>query len=320
MEKLNKVWIGVYIIRAYLPRFQRVEARKRGVWSRLGEQARTRDGHHVLPSNGRRTGDNFYLSMLTGKNAPTPKEAKVTKGSDNGNGMDHILSFQSSEEGIGWIRGAFIGELKKEFPWREYGEEIQKESGSSLKISHVGDKMVLLQSGSEVGTEEVLKGLDEWSRFWFDRWKPWGKSDVNQTREVWTRWLGVPLHMWSARFFEFTCSRFGKMVEVHEITKSKLRIDEAFVQISTGLDSCDRTLPCKIDGLCFNVRIKEICCVEDLVVPEQVGESDLESDGRSSDDEEWSGRFLVNGMMEGWSEPEDGDGEEDSVHARNAGE
>lgn len=58
------------------------------------------------------------------------------------------------------MTGAYTEELKKEYSWSEYGEEIQKEYGVCLRVSFMGRRMVLLRSGLEVETDEVLKGFD----------------------------------------------------------------------------------------------------------------------------------------------------------------
>lgn len=75
------------------------------------------------------------------------------------------------------------------------------ECGNRLKLTSMGGGMVLIQSGSDKNTSEVLEGFDEWSRSWLKRWKPWEGPDVNRSRKVWTRWVGVPLQAWNPRFF-----------------------------------------------------------------------------------------------------------------------
>lgn len=118
-----------------------------------------------------------------------------------------------------------------------------------------------------MGTEAVLKGFDEWTRLWLEWWKPWVPTDVNHRRVVWTRWTGVPLHAWSKRFLTVASSRVGTMLNLHEVTKNRTRINGAYVRIDTRLASCDRILPCKIDGRCFNIRIMEVCCMDMVGLP-----------------------------------------------------
>lgn len=59
-----------------------------------------------------------------------------------------------------------------------------------------------------------------------------------------------------------TCASLGRSVGVHGVTDQKLRLDETYVEISTGLPHVDRTLNCEIDGPSFTVRVEE---VKDLI-------------------------------------------------------
>lgn len=54
----------------------------------------------------------------------------------------------------------------------------------------------------------------------------------------------------------------GRLVEMHELTESRRKLDEAYVRILTGLNSLDGILACKIDGESFNVRIEEVHFME----------------------------------------------------------
>lgn len=105
---------------------------------------------------------------------------------------------------------------------------------------------------------ELIEEFDEWSEFWLKWWKPWEYTDVNNSRCVWTRWVGVPLHAWSDRFFGLGCARFGRMVSMHEVSKNKRKFDEAYIRISTGLQSVDHIMRCKIDGAEFQIRVEEV--------------------------------------------------------------
>lgn len=53
-----------------------------------------------------------------------------------------------------------------------------------------------------------------------------------------------------------------KLIEVHEVTANKLKLDEAFVKVSTGIRTINRTLRCKIDGTSFDIKIEEVKCIE----------------------------------------------------------
>lgn len=99
----------------------------------------------------------------------------------------------------------------------------------------MGNRLVFIQSESERPTEIMMKGLNEWTRFWWEWRRPWEVSDVSQHRLVWTRWTGVPLQAWTDHFFSLGSSKIGKMVELHDMTKGKKMLDAAYVKIKTGI-------------------------------------------------------------------------------------
>lgn len=91
----------------------------------------------------------------------------------------------------------------------------------------MGNQLIPIQSASEEGIKEIMKGYDEWSTFWLDWWKSWSSIEVNQHRTIWTRWIAVRLHAWSLRFFCTGSSKFDRLEELHEVMENRRRLDEA---------------------------------------------------------------------------------------------
>lgn len=187
------------------------------------------------------------------------------------------MVFQSTEDETGWLQGALTGKLKEDFLWKFHGEDIQNKCIGKLKLSDMGDRMILILSETSMKAKEEIGGFKEWAEFWMDWWCPWRSRDVNQRRLIWTRWRGVPLQAWTRRFFNWGCSMVGRVVEVHELTESRRKIDVAYVRILIGLNSVEETFMCKIDGQSFNVRIEEICCAENELSLKRGWESDSDS-------------------------------------------
>lgn len=73
------------------------------------------------------------------------------------------------------------------------------------------------------------------------------------------------------------------MVELHEATKQRSRLDEAYVRISVGLTSVDRIFICRIDGAEFKIKIEEIKCMDEELNLKQIGEEDSTSDSDYSE-------------------------------------
>lgn len=59
---------------------------------------------------------------------------------------------------------------------------MQSECGKRLRLVDMGNGLVFIQSETEMGMEETLRGLDEWVKFYLAEWKPWSSVVVSQTR------------------------------------------------------------------------------------------------------------------------------------------
>lgn len=317
LEKLNKVWIGSYIIRAWKPKFDRPEFCGREKAAKAGNE---RGGTGAREGKFRdilRKKEGPKYSEVLFRNSTSGEDVRV--GGNGGGERIETLEFQSTEQEGQWLKGAHIGYLKEKFSWNDHREELRSECAGILSLKNIGNNLILLQSEREQDTAEVIKGLDEWSEFWFEWWREWRKSDVCQNRIVWTKWIGVPLQAWSERFFGLGCSKFGRLVEMHEVTANKVRLDHAFIKVSTGLSSVDRCFPCKINGVQFSIRIEEFNGFEK---EEWVG-GESESDFDSSEAESWPDvdsieallKYSSDGNFDGDSSVNDGEEEEVVPHS-----
>lgn len=189
------------------------------------------------------------------------------------------LEFTSMEEEGRWLRGAFVACMKSHFSWDDHGEELSSECVGKLKVRYLGDNLLLIQGEKEDDTAKVLNGFDEWTDVWFEWWRSWQPTDVCQKRKVWTRWRGVPLQAWSSRFFELGCLLFSRMEAMHGVTEKRIRLDEAYIKVSTGFASVDRFLTCRIDRALFTIKVEEINCMDSEADGHQSGvcRSELES-------------------------------------------
>lgn len=244
-----------------------------------------------------------FVEVLRGANH-VAKGDKGVRGETEVGIITRVFTTQEPERA--WLEGAFTGCLKDRFSWEEYGEEIRAECGGLLKVRSIGHNLVLLQGPEGSDTEQVLKGLDEWSEHWFRWWRRWESSDVVRERVVWTRWRGVPVHAWTPRFFEVGCVSFGSLVQLHEMTEKRWRLDEAFVKIATGLAPVKSRMIWDVDGSLYTVFIEEIPdpdrSLESLSL--DAGGTDSGSDYVGS--EEGGDGVSAETLIEPWSEVEEG--------------
>lgn len=215
------------------------------------------------------------------------------------------VQFQSKEGESAWLKGAITGCMKGQFSWAEHGEEIRAECAGKLKITYMGSNLILIQSEMEEETTKVIKRFEEWAEFWLEWWRKWAYTDVNQNRKIWTKWISVPLQAWSSRFFGLGCVPFGRFISMHGVTESKSRLDEAFVEVSTGMAQVDRMIECRIDGANFAVRVEEIRCREHISELFQSSDSEPEAKSEYSDLEEWDDEDSVEARLSSNSKRED---------------
>lgn len=134
------------------------------------------------------------------------------------------------------------------------------ECAGKLRLRNLGNNRILIHGKKKDETARVLQEFKDWTTSWLEWWRIWAPADVCHSRQVWTRWVGIPLHAWSNRFFGTKNSTIGKMIRVHDVTTSRTSLDAAFIKVSTGLNTVDKVLKCKIDGDLFVIRIEELRC------------------------------------------------------------
>ncbi|XP_057793292.1 uncharacterized protein LOC131009909 [Salvia miltiorrhiza] len=250
LEEMNNIWIGSYKTRAYLPRFDRpltetLNNKIGGVGNHAKERNESKRRVYNIPKGLRESGKTFAEALGGINKNHTPP-------------ADEVISFQASNEEMKWSQNSFTGFVKAEFAWEDFEEEINSKYASILKVSTLGGNLVLIQSLNQTHVKELMKELDEWTKFWFEWTRPWSYVDVSTQRMVWTKWHGVPLQAWNTRFFEMVGARMGMVFKIHEVTKRRERLDAAFIQISTGLYSLNKIVESKINGAHFKIHIEEL--------------------------------------------------------------
>lgn len=98
------------------------------------------------------------------------------------------------------------------------------------------------------------------------------------------------------------------MLDLHVSTKLKLRFDEALVKIQTGLEPCDCTISCIVEGVSFPVRIEEVKGSDKVEVFTQAFILEFDCDSLASEEDGMTRLYSVEAMLEGWSEKEKVDG------------
>lgn len=95
------------------------------------------------------------------------------------------------------------------------------------------------------------------------------------------------------------CSlKFGRLEELHEATKNRRRLDEAYIKVSTGLATIDIIMNCTIDDASFQIRVEEIRCLDNINHLKVLEDSESEDDSITMGEQrEWSGDDSAKAMM-----------------------
>jgi len=66
---------------------------------------------------------------------------------------------------------------------------------SNVKVTGMGDRLLLLQMREDGGLEEVMKSHEEWWNVMFKRVRRWSPQMVSTSISVWLKVHGIPLHV-----------------------------------------------------------------------------------------------------------------------------
>ena len=106
-------------------------------------------------------------------------------------------------------------------------EQLQKEGLTKCNVSHMGGNMVLISFEDAQGKQEFLDNGGDWVRRWFDMVKSWEEEDVGESRVVWLKCTGIPLHLWNQRFFTSIGNLKGTYMDLDEMTRNRRQLDVA---------------------------------------------------------------------------------------------
>lgn len=151
-----------------------------------------------------------------------------------------------------------MGLLKLEFSWEEDNEEIQGECGVKLKLTFMGDNVILIQNNSGISMGDLSKEMEEWVGHWLEWVRLWQEQDVCHRRRLWTRWIGVPLHAWCNRFLRLASSNIGTFIKLDTPTENRERLDIARVLVSVSFfNDINIVFQTRINGQVFKIKVME---------------------------------------------------------------
>lgn len=177
---------------------------------------------------------------------------------DNGSRSLEPLSFEVEEEAVVALKKAYLGKMLTSGMSYNLQEEFICQGFADIRATPMGANLVLLEA---VGEDDVAKLIDD-SRDWLYNWvseiRPWEPTMLDDERFVWVRLHGVPIHVWSVRFFAFLAASLGVFITVDDQTRNKSAFEVARMLIKVkSFKTLEENIPVSINGVVFVVRVVE---------------------------------------------------------------
>jgi hypothetical protein len=143
------------------------------------------------------------------------------------------LLVQPSEEMLELLKWSYVGELHQNLEAKEVQQMLVLEGLSAVKVTTIGEKMLLLQ----VDGNKELQGVISNHKLWWDasflKVSIWSPPMVVSRRSVWLQIHGIPIHVWDEPIFKAIGNLFGGFIDFDEDTASRNRLDFARIKVST---------------------------------------------------------------------------------------
>jgi hypothetical protein len=132
------------------------------------------------------------------------------------------------------------------------------EGFENIKVTTMGDKLVLLQVGNVEDFEKALKEQQPWWNEMFKEVKKWKPPMVAQKRRVLLQVHGIPLHVWDEVLFKLIGSTFRDFLDFDKETICRKRFDVARIRVSiTRRGIIDEMIKIKVVGAVYNLWVVE---------------------------------------------------------------
>jgi len=151
-----------------------------------------------------------------------------------------------------------VGELVCEGEARSVQQGLAMEGFQNVKVTSMGDKLVLLQVDNVEVFEQAVKDHQCWWNGMFKEVKRWKPSMVAQKRRVWLHVYDIPIHVWYEFLFKLLGSKFRDFLDFDEDTICRRRLDVARIRVSTArTEFIDEFIKIKVVGAVFKLWVVE---------------------------------------------------------------
>ncbi|KAK2389417.1 putative serine/arginine-rich splicing factor protein [Trifolium repens] len=208
-DRLEDVWLGSFKVKVNLARFGR--DRKEVTHQRKGGSIEKKGGAPTVSTGEVRTSvDNSFKTALVGTSFGPGK-------SDLPSVVAEIVP-----EMMEVLQGSYVGRLAKGVEFRALQVKLWLAGLHSVRVSTMGDDLVLLSrsSGEDVGEPACKK--DWWGGLLVDV-RTWSPNRSCTNRVIWVRLHGIPPHAWGETSFRKLVNNCGEFLDLDSETRNKTR-------------------------------------------------------------------------------------------------
>ncbi|GAU32818.1 hypothetical protein TSUD_208860 [Trifolium subterraneum] len=236
---MKEVWLGSFKLRVNLARFGRAEIKEGYLVSKPGLVS---TAPVVLPSSG----VSFKAALVGARYGGSSSDEEMT------------FMVPANKVFLTELKGSLVGTLAYEQDVTRIQTTIHMEGFQSVRVSHMGDNMVLLRSPVEGDVDRLLRSRKECLDYYFSNLSPWAPGLFAKQREVWVQIFGIPLHIWGEDFFKMVGAKMGEFLDFDAETASMARFDVARLKIRTSTWALlDVIFNVVVGEECFRISVKE---------------------------------------------------------------
>lgn len=272
-DQLRMIWIGLHKLRVNLSKFSRQsgsQVRHRAVdTGKLGSggakfaqqglkyaaagKGNTCSGDGKVVQQERK-----YVDVVKGNSKVFWRPKLVAKGDAAGVDEWRGIDFTIPEVEMKWLEKCYVAEVHSPTMVDSVQDRILEEGVTSVRVVPMGGSQVLLKPVDGEDLEDLIRDTGGFLENWFSRIVKWIPMEVPCEHYTWIRCQGVPLHAWTAEFFESIVSSLGRFITLGDNTFNMKRFDMARIHIlMTSPEAVHKVERVRINGIIYAIRVVE---------------------------------------------------------------
>ncbi|XP_058751484.1 uncharacterized protein LOC131624544 [Vicia villosa] len=229
--RLDNIIIAGKKLHVNLPRYCRVQ--QTGV-RRIAEFVRRDCGRTQVRNAGVGFGNTRVDSFRNDKSYAEAVNNDSPASEVNGV-SSNALHFNSSSERRERLAKAYVGRVCILGSSYNIHTHFELEGVYAVKVSPLGSNLCLLEELKEGYIKDLIAEGESWWKSWFLEIVKWEERLVDESRDVWIRIFGIPVHSWSADFFVAVANLWGRFISLDETTAKGETFDVARILISVPI-------------------------------------------------------------------------------------